>query len=75
MSDETSVIGKMQLAADKLAKERADRSMALYQSARNSVLNEYAAFEKNAENELPYRQRFYKADEDNIASGQQNHLY
>ena len=43
LSDETSVIGKMQLAADKLAKERADRSMALYQSARNSVLNEYAA--------------------------------
>lgn len=46
LSDETSVIGKMQRAADKLTKERADRSMALYQSVRNSVLNEYAAFEK-----------------------------
>ena len=74
MSDVTSVIGKLQLAADKLAKERADRSMALYQSVRNSVLNEYAAFEKNAEDELPYRQRFYKAVADYFASGQHNLL-
>lgn len=74
LSDETSVIGKLQLAADKLAKERADRSMALYQSVRNSVLNEYAAFEKNVENELPYRQRFYKAVADYFASGQHNLL-
>ena len=74
LSDETSVIGKMQRAADKLTKERADRSMALYQSVRNSVLNEYAAFEKNAEDELPYRQRFYKAVADYFASGQHNLL-
>lgn len=55
LSDEDTVIGKMQTIVDKLTAERARASMDLYQHICDSVLEEYAEFEKGSDEELPYK--------------------
>lgn len=74
ISDEESVIEKMQTAADRLAAERTMRSVEKYEQVRDSVLSEFAEFEANAEEELPYKERFYKAITDYLARGGGNLL-
>lgn len=74
ISDEESVIEKMQTAADRLAAERTMRSVEKYEQVRDSVLSEFAEFEANAEEELPYKERFYKAITDYFARGGGNLL-
>lgn len=74
LSDEDTVIGKMQTVVDKLTAERARESMDLYQRIRDSVLAEYADFEKTAEEELPYKHRFYQAVAEYFEKGRANLL-
>lgn len=74
LSDEDTVIGKMQTIVDKLTTERARESMDLYQRIRDSVLEEYAEFEKGSEEELPYKQRFYTAVKEYFEKGGVNLL-
>ena len=74
LSNEDTVIGKMQTVVDKLTAERARESMDLYQRIRDSVLEEYAEFEKVSEEELPYKQRFYKSVAEYFAKGGANLL-
>ena len=74
LSNEDAVIGKMQEIVDKLTAERAKQSMDLYQRIRDSVLAEYNEFEKDSEEELPYKQRFYTAVKEYFAKGGANLL-
>lgn len=74
LSDGDAVIGKMQEIVDKLTAERAKQSMDLYQRIRDSVLAEYNEFEKDSEEELPYKQRFYTAVKEYFAKGGANLL-
>lgn len=74
LSDEDTVIGKMQTIVDKLTAERARASMNLYQRIRDSVLVEYADFEKTADEELPYKHRFYQAVAEYFEKGGANLL-
>lgn len=74
LSDEDTVIGKMQTVVDKLTAERARESMDLYQRIRDSVLAEYADFEKTAEKDLPYKHRFYQAVTEYFEKGRANLL-
>ena len=74
LADGDAAIGKMQKIADKLTAERAKQSMDLYQRIRDSVLAEYAEFEKDSEEELPYKQRFYTAVKEYFAKGGANLL-
>ena len=74
LSDGDTAIGKMQTVVDKLTAERARESMDLYQRIRDSVLAEYAEFEKDSEEELPYKQRFYKSVAEYFEKGRANLL-
>ena len=74
LADEAGVIGRMQTVADKLAAERIRHRVGNYERVRDSVLQEYAEFERTAEDELPYKQRFYKAIADYFAKGGGNLL-
>ena len=74
LADEANVMGRMQTIADKLAAERTRLRVENYERVRDSVLQEYAEFEKKAEDELPYKQRFYKAIADYFAKGGGNLL-
>ena len=74
LADEAGVIARMQTTADKLAAERTRLRVENYERVRDSVLQEYAEFEKKAEDELPYKQRFYKAIADYFAKGGGNLL-
>ena len=74
LADGDAAIGKMQKIADKLTAERAKQSMDLYQRIRDSVLAEYAEFEKDSEEELPYKQRFYTAVKEYFSKGGANLL-
>ena len=74
LADGDTAIGNMQTVVDKLTAERARQSMDLYQRIRDSVLAEYAEFEKGSEDELPYKQRFYAAVKEYFAKGGANLL-
>lgn len=74
LSDGDDVIGKMQNVVDKLTAERARESMDLYQRIRDSVLAEYAEFEKVSEEELPYKHRFNKSVAEYFEKGRANLL-
>lgn len=74
LADGDAAIGNMQIIVDKLTAKRAKQSMDLYQRIRDSVLEEYAEFEKDSEEELPYKHRFYQAIAEYFAKGGANLL-
>ena len=74
LADGDAAIGNMQIIVDKLTAKRAKQSMDLYQRIRDSVLEEYADYEKTADEELPYKHRFYQAIAEYFAKGGANLL-